>query len=201
MKITCPPTIQELHLKIRSSFTIGGLILFALLVIWSSKVFASCDPEERGFRPLNYNIIDIGCLPGLIDNLGPSLVIRNQREYENLIVEYDQKTREKHKELWGVSTDRELNAGFPFTECNAELTPIDFERYTLMLHGASGTGCQTIFENDIQIDRSGKEVKFAIHVTEHGACEPFRTHRSSLLIPKISDDYTVTFNISRTTNR
>lgn len=145
--------------------------------------------QEQVFEEVN-----IGCLPGLVDS-SVSFVVRNQDEYDALLVEYYEKTKEKYKELWGVETDEELNKGLPFKDCDAKLIPIDFEKYTLLSHYAKGSGCTTEFKKYVLIDELNKKVIFTIDVIENGSCEPVRRHRSSILIPKIPDDYSVDFNV------
>jgi hypothetical protein len=154
------------------------------------------DPDQYIGEELAFEEVDIGCLPGLLGN-SVSFVVRNQNEYDNLRVEYYEKTKEEYKKLWGVTTDEELNKGMPFKNCDAKLTPINFEEKTLLSHYADGSGCITEFNNDVRKDNLNKKIIFTIEVIEHGTCEPFNAYRSSILIPKIPDDYSVDFRVKK----
>ena len=143
---------------------------------------------------LNYKEIDIGCLPGLIGS-PVRLVIRNQQEYDALLITYFEETKKSYKELWGVTTDEELNKGMPFKDCDAKLTPIDFKTYILLSHYAQGSGCTAEFNKDVQMDKLNKKVIFTIDVVEIGSCAGAQLYRSSVLISRIPDDYAVDFKV------
>src|SRR3989344_6507875 len=169
-----------------------GLVFVIILIAVYVQQSSPSGIGQLAYEELAYEEINIGCLPGLIGN-HVSFVVRNQDEYDSLLIEYYEKTKEKYKQIWGVITDDELNKGLPFKDCDAKLTPIDFERYTLLSHYAEGSGCTTEFNKDVQINNVNKKVIFTIDVIEHGSCEQLQTYRASILIPKISDDYIVDF--------
>lgn len=173
------------------------LIVLVGVILLAGCVQFSSGGEQQDYQSKGFPVqeINIGCLPGLIDS-SVSFVVRNQDEYDALLVEYYEKTKEKYKELWGVTTDEELSEGIPFKDCDATLTPIDFERFTLLSHYAQGSGCATGFNKTFQYDGANKKVVFTIDVVEQGLCEPLRKYRTSVLIPKIPDDYTVDFRVT-----
>ena len=176
--------------KITLSIVLMGIVLVAGCTQNSNTYDINSSKSD-----FTYEEIAIGCLPGLMFN-SVSFVVRNQNEYNALLVEYYEKTKEEYKVRWGVTTDDELNKGMPFKDCDAKLTPIDFEKYTLLSHYAEGSGCTTEFNKNVQINHNNKKVIFTIDVIEHGTCEPWQTHRASILIPRISNDYTVDFKVS-----
>ena len=170
------------------------LSMVRLLVLGILICFiAGCSLSEvQTFEDLSYKEVYIGCLPGLIGSHA-KFVVHNQEEYDNLLIEYYEKTKERYKQLWKVETDEELKKGLPFKNCAAKLIPIDFEKHTLLSHYATAGGCTREFNKDVKINHLNKKVIFTINVIEHGLCEPSIGYRASILIPKISEEYTVEF--------
>lgn len=69
---------------------------------------------------------------------------------------------------------------------------IDFTQYTLLGKYASG-GCRVVFERNVTRNDSQKNVLYDITVHQCGDCQIYHGEMNWVLIPKIPDDYTVTF--------
>ena len=71
---------------------------------------------------------------------------------------------------------------------------IDFSKYTLLGKYAS-EGCRVSFERNVTKDNLDKKVYFDIIVYQCGACKTYVESMNWVLIPKISNDYTVVFSV------
>lgn len=70
--------------------------------------------------------------------------------------------------------------------------PIDFNQYTLLGKHASG-GCQVVFERNVTKDDVQKKYFYRIKVHQCGTCKKYMESMNWVLVPRIPDDYTVSF--------
>jgi hypothetical protein len=70
--------------------------------------------------------------------------------------------------------------------------PIDFNQYTVLGKYASG-GCAVVFERNVSRNDAEKRVIYKIKVHECGDCLVHVGYVQWVLVPKIPDDYTVSF--------
>jgi hypothetical protein len=71
---------------------------------------------------------------------------------------------------------------------------IDFDRYTLLGKYASGK-CKAKFFRQVLQDDAAKTVTFNILVKDRGLCKSAAISWNWVLVPKIPEDYTITFNV------
>jgi hypothetical protein len=76
---------------------------------------------------------------------------------------------------------------------------IDFFRYTLLGRYTSG-GCHVNFDRNISRDVARKQLFYEIKVQQCGTCETHNESMNWVLVPKISDDYKVLFNVEKCRN-
>lgn len=74
---------------------------------------------------------------------------------------------------------------------------IDFSQYTLLGKRASGQ-CHVHFERDVSVNVEQKQVLYIIRIRQCGTCKKFLELMNWVLIPKIPDDYNVTFKVEET---
>lgn len=75
------------------------------------------------------------------------------------------------------------------------LPAIDFSQFTLLGKYADGGGCSIDFVRKIYRDDTNKEVIYSITVVEEGMCKMMGVSMNWALVPKISPDYTVRFEV------
>jgi len=73
------------------------------------------------------------------------------------------------------------------------ITTVDFDSYTLLGYPLGASGCSQKFIRDVSIDDEAKTVHYLVTVKECGSCLPWVVSPNFVLIPKIPDDYDVTF--------
>lgn len=76
-------------------------------------------------------------------------------------------------------------------------TTIDFESYSVLGYPQGASGCSQKFIRDVSIDESAKSVHYTVTVKECGGCLPYTVSPNFVFIPKIPDDYEVTFESKR----
>jgi hypothetical protein len=70
--------------------------------------------------------------------------------------------------------------------------PVDFSQYTVLGKYAGG-GCMVSFEREVSRNHAEKKVRYFIKVHECGNCKTGTYYVHWVLVPKIPDDYTVSF--------
>jgi len=77
---------------------------------------------------------------------------------------------------------------------NALLTPIDFDKYTLIGHWTGGGGCTVSYDRNV-IQQGNKEVIYSVSAVYSGFCEMYIFNMNWALIPKLKNRTDVVFNI------
>ena len=81
-----------------------------------------------------------------------------------------------------------------FPNCHDILPPIvSFNDYTLLGIRKCGSGCETIFEQNVWLDEPNEKYIFEVKVEEIGSCEPWRCQMNWVLVPRLPDGYMVEF--------
>ena len=76
-----------------------------------------------------------------------------------------------------------------------QLPSVDFSQFTLLGKYADGSGCAIDFVREIYRDDVNKEIIYSITVVEEGTCKMMGVSMNWALVPKISPDYTVRFEV------
>lgn len=71
---------------------------------------------------------------------------------------------------------------------------IDFSKYTVLGKYASGQ-CRVVFERDVSKNKEQKKYIYTIRVKECGNCESITGYINWVLIPKIEEDFSVSFKV------
>ncbi len=80
----------------------------------------------------------------------------------------------------------------PSSYCQVPRLPlIDFSKFTLLAKYNSSGDCKSKYERKLLLDETNKRLKYIVEVTYHGSCEKIISSWNYVLVPKISDDYTI----------
>lgn len=155
---------------------IVGISLILILVLASVFLYSSCvDDCEDTFDTSGGIISAVFSFGDCFSDVGalePQYVIRDNAAYQSL----------------GILP---LNT----TECMSMFFPdIDFETYSLLGLYADGA-CSASFDRIVEKDDNIKKYTYTIGVNTCGNCESLRFSMNWVLVPKLPDDYTVSFSV------
>lgn len=77
----------------------------------------------------------------------------------------------------------------------ANLPNIDFSKYSLLTKSTNGSGCSATYQRKVLKDTKSKNIIYQISVDYEGECRMIVGSRNWAIIPKISDDYKVVFEL------
>lgn len=77
------------------------------------------------------------------------------------------------------------------------LKAVDFDQHSVMSMAVSGSGCSRTFCVTVEDDPTTRQYNFISRVVECGGCEPLEVVRFWVVVPKIPDDYSVSFSTVR----
>ena len=87
------------------------------------------------------------------------------------------------------------------TNCDtASLPNIDFNKFTLLTKLSEGTGCSAGYTRKIVKDYDNKKTIYTIKVEHSGLCDALISHYNWVLVPKISEDFTIEFEVIQNVN-
>ena len=165
----------------KSTIKILSMLLACLLVITACSTGITTDAwESLDYNDYSFSIYsDLDNYCGLYFNADGSIIedeyfINSDEEFQallDLMEEYD-------------------------CEWYDGVTEIDFDNYSLLSNWAGGTGCETNFIKDVQINDGEKLVIYSVTVEQLGGCEPYASTSNWILVEKIPDDYTVLFTVN-----
>ena len=150
------------------------IVLMSCCIDHSQNETQSTDTSEINIEYIDVNEKFSACFSPF-DLRGREFVINSEEEYLELL-EY-----------------RSLN---PRCE-NFELLEIDFTKNTLLGKYAEGVGCSIDFEREVKRNETGKKIIYSIEVVEEGLCEMLGSSMNWILIPKVSSDYSVEFEVEK----
>lgn len=81
-------------------------------------------------------------------------------------------------------------------DSDTTLQAIDYSQYSLLGNYASGT-CRAVFMRDVSRDNVSKEVVYRVDVKEQGDCERLWSDPNVVLVPRIPDNYTISFSVTK----
>lgn len=132
-----------------------------------------------------------------------NVVIRTQEEYDNFILQLEQKGFEKllfhvknyPRNYWRYSSIKTLNEYISYCQNQYAFTPFDFSQKTLLGQYAYDGGCSVDFNRDVVRDDVNKIVNYSIYTIPSGRCEMLGTSENWILVPKVPDDYAVNIQV------
>jgi len=77
----------------------------------------------------------------------------------------------------------------------AQLLAIDFSKYTLLSKMIMGGGCSANFDRKVFMDVGNRKIIYQVKADFVGSCEMLITNRNWVLIPAITNNYTVEFRV------
>lgn len=77
------------------------------------------------------------------------------------------------------------------------LKAVDFTQHSVMSMAVSGSGCSRSYCVTVEDDPSIRQYNFISRVVECGGCEPLEVVRFWVVVPKLPDDYSVSFKTIR----
>lgn len=135
-------------------------------------------------------------------NLFGSKVIRTQKEYEEYLMEAEKNgfevlTTNVNRDNIGVYEKYKhiTTQALYDQECRHQyqLPVIDFDQYTLVGMSTGTGGCSGDFKITAVRNDSTKNLEYIVDTSSSGTCEMYISSNNWSLIPKIPNDYTVTF--------
>lgn len=85
-----------------------------------------------------------------------------------------------------------------FNDCDSlTLKAVDFDQHSVMSMAVSGSGCSRSYCVTVEDDPTIRQYNFISRVVECGGCEPLEVVRFWVVVPKIPDDYSVSFSTIR----
>ncbi len=142
------------------------------LITFLSIAFVTCHKYPlKGESGNHGDIVDNYNLP---DCYGPKSVSSNN---EYIIKSFD-----------------DLDTSRSYYNCVKGQPNIDFNVYSVIGKTIKG-GCELKFRRELQIDHQNKQYIYTINFKDRGTCKKLVANDNLVIVPKIPNDYTVTFKV------
>jgi hypothetical protein len=154
--------------------------IFLFVIVF---LVASCEQSEETnqkpdltiapqfLEPIYFGV----CFGGLCPPTAREIVIKSNREYQNL----------------GDSCRILTLSSVRCSE--ATLPDIDFKHFSLIGIFTSGGGCSAEYGRSLEVDTITKVYHYAVQATYEGDCDMLLMNMNWALVPAIPDDYSVVF--------
>jgi hypothetical protein len=159
------------------------LISIAILAVIAGGIFlyikyfpnkTTPNSEQPATNTNNYKIVPFEelAMPTILED-DFDYIINSKEEYEDL-------------QKLGI---------FDTEDGKSKITEIDFNKKTLLGKFAKGYGCQTEFKKSVLQDEENKKIIYTIEPITAGFCDKRNISLNWILIPKVSEDYEVSFEV------
>jgi len=128
-------------------------------------ITSQCSFLEYNFGP---------CYSLFTDTVNTEIIIRDTNTYRSVFIE-------NNPTYYNCDT--------------ASLPIINFNKYSLIGILTIGSGCSVNYERKILNDKTNKKIIYSISFEYLGICEMLLTSWNLVLVPRISDEYTVEFQL------
>jgi len=145
------------------------------------SVLASCEESE--------SLIDISDQVQFlnVDFFGPCFYGPVDKKYHEITF-----TDNQSYQIFGNS----IRVNLYNMDCqSADITIIDFNKYSLIGKYTSGGGCSSQYERQILDDKVNKKLIYKIKVQYSGDCELYFFNMNWALIPKLENGYKIEFQV------
>lgn len=153
-----------------------GISVALILILTSVLLYTSCvDDCEDTFDTSGGIISEVFSFGDCFSDVGAlerQYVIKDNAAYQSL-------------GILPVNTPECMSMTFP---------DIDFDTYSLLGLYADGA-CSTSFDRIVEKDENIKKYTYTVGVNTCGNCESLRFSMNWVLVPKLPDDYTVSFSV------
>lgn len=186
----------KLVILILAIILIGALVTNRKHLIFLIQTFPKTELEYEEVKLKDVVTLTPDCqLDQHIEQKIEQAVINSQEEYSSYLdTIYQEQYQIYQKNRQRFPNKPNYTYGEFFKLCN-KFPPIDFSRKTLLIQHAGAGGCSAKFDPYVGRDDKNKTVTFAIKKTVNGGCEMIIFYSSYITVPKISQDFTVKFEI------